>query len=769
MAAKQRLQTELDSDAEGRGHNLSLSPQQNKDSLDEPAGERAGYVTSWSHLADELKRLDLLIKLQVLAQWKSHPADPLDQFKGLVVSDAEIALLLRRMAEAPEQRDNAEPTEPDTQEIIEALANLDAEIEGRRLASSPDEVYLALPHLSRVFNLSRFEELCLVICLAPELDRRYEKLYAWLQDDVTRKKPGVDLVLRLAASGPQERLAVRLAFQPQSPLLRYRLVHLLESAPEGRTPLLSRFLKLDDRIVDYLLGTSRIDGRLEGIASLVNGESGLADVLPEETRSRVLRLIGMHFEVAAESRPALVVQVNGADGSGRRALAQIGASEMGLPLLVMDAAKLLEGPLPMDELAWLAGREALLQPAALCFENLDALTGNESHKNSTDLLLEVAKECSWVTFFLGERPWKPGESEDLAFVTVDLPSPDDAERVRVWQRLASSLEIDAGVDFGELASKFRFTQGQIRDALLAARNATLWRPAGEREINRADLSAACRAQSGQKLNSLARKVTPVYTWNDIVLPDQVLRQMREICQRVVHRHRVMGEWGFGKKLALGKGVNALFAGPSGAGKTMAAEIIAQELDLDLYKIDLSGVVSKYIGETEKNLDRVFTAAQDANAILFFDEADALFGKRSEVRDSHDRYANIEISYLLQKMEEYEGVAILATNLKANLDESFTRRLAFTIHFPFPDEPSRLLIWKGIWPGAITLDESVDFEWMSHRFKLSGGNIKNIALGAAFLAASDGGSVTMSHMIHATRREYQKLGKPLTPGELGECS
>jgi SpoVK/Ycf46/Vps4 family AAA+-type ATPase len=256
-------------------------------------------------------------------------------------------------------------------------------------------------------------------------------------------------------------------------------------------------------------------------------------------------------------------------------------------------------------------------------------------------------------------------------------------------------------------------------------------------------------------------VKPVYTWDDIVLPEEVLSQLREICQRVVYRHRVIGDWGFGKKLSLGKGVNALFAGPSGAGKTMASEIIANELELDLYKIDLSGVVSKYIGETEKNLDRVFSAAEDANAVLFFDEADALFGKRSEVRDSHDRYANIEISYLLQKMEEYEGVAILATNLRANLDESFTRRLAFTIHFPFPDETSRHLIWKKIWPPQLAIAQAVDLEFISRQFKLSGGNIKNVALGAAFLAASDGGQVTMSHLLHAIRREYQKLGKPIS--------
>jgi SpoVK/Ycf46/Vps4 family AAA+-type ATPase len=238
-----------------------------------------------------------------------------------------------------------------------------------------------------------------------------------------------------------------------------------------------------------------------------------------------------------------------------------------------------------------------------------------------------------------------------------------------------------------------------------------------------------------------------------------------MCQRVTHRQRVLGDWGFDRKLSLGKGVNALFAGPSGTGKTMAAEIIANELGLDLYKINLAGVVSKYIGETEKNLDRIFTAAENANAILFFDEADALFGKRSEVRDSHDRYANIEISYLLQKMEQYEGIAILATNLRQNLDDAFVRRLAFTIHFPFPNETQRREIWTKTWPAAVPLGSDVDLDFLATQFKLSGGNIKNIALASAFLAAADGGVVSMEHLCHATQREYQKLGKVLSDAEL----
>jgi SpoVK/Ycf46/Vps4 family AAA+-type ATPase len=243
-------------------------------------------------------------------------------------------------------------------------------------------------------------------------------------------------------------------------------------------------------------------------------------------------------------------------------------------------------------------------------------------------------------------------------------------------------------------------------------------------------------------------------------------QLREICARVEHSHSVLGDWGFDRKFSLGKGVTALFAGPSGVGKTMAAEVVAGELQLDLYKIDLAGVVSKYIGETEKNLDRLFTAAESANAILLFDEADALFGKRSEVRDSHDRYANIEISYLLQKMETYEGVAILATNLRQNLDEAFARRLAFHVHFPFPDVADRHRIWQIVWPPETPLDGDLDWDFHATRFKLSGGNIRNAALAAAFVAAAEGVSVSKRHVIQGVVREYQKLGKSLGTADLG---
>jgi SpoVK/Ycf46/Vps4 family AAA+-type ATPase len=272
------------------------------------------------------------------------------------------------------------------------------------------------------------------------------------------------------------------------------------------------------------------------------------------------------------------------------------------------------------------------------------------------------------------------------------------------------------------------------------------------------LFAAARLYSNPRLSSLARKLNPRYGWADIVLPVDQIRLLHEIVNTVRQRPRVLDEWGIGRKLASSRGVTILFAGPPGTGKTMAAEVIAGELGLDLYKIDLSTVISKYIGETEKNLERIFNEAETSNAILFFDEADSLFGKRSEVRDSHDRYANIEISYLLQRMEAYDGVTMLATNLRANLDEAFTRRLQFAVDFPFPEEADRLRIWNTLFPAEVPCAADVDLAVLAERFKLAGGNIRNIIVNAAFLAAADGGEVSMDHILHGTRRELQKMGR-----------
>ena len=286
---------------------------------------------------------------------------------------------------------------------------------------------------------------------------------------------------------------------------------------------------------------------------------------------------------------------------------------------------------------------------------------------------------------------------------------------------------------------------------------------GDAPISFERVQRSCRLHSRGGLDDLAQRIDSTADWEDLILPPAQIQLLRELAGQVRHRATVHETWGFAARGARGLGLSALFIGDSGTGKSLAAEVIANDLGLDLYRIDLSAVVSKYIGETEKNLARLFADAASFDAILFFDEADALFGKRSAVREAHDRYANIEISFLLQELESYDGVVVLATNLRKNIDDAFVRRLHATVEFPVPGTAERLRIWQRIWPAAAPLAEDVDLEYLARTVEVPGGNIANIALSGAFFAAADGGTVTMAHLHRATQREYQKMGKVRSRG------
>jgi len=346
-----------------------------------------------------------------------------------------------------------------------------------------------------------------------------------------------------------------------------------------------------------------------------------------------------------------------------------------------------------------------------------------------------------------------------------LPAPDIRQRLELWRNLVGGAWPAADEELLEsVAAKFRFGPGKIAAVAGAMRRNA--RVEGGNESPGALLHRACREESNRNLGAFAHKLEPKYRWDDLVAPADILAQLREIRDCVRHRRRVYGEWGFEDKFSLGKGLNVLFSGPSGTGKTMSAEVLAGDLGLDLYKVDLASVVSKYIGETEKNLARIFKEAESGNCILLFDEADALFGKRSEVKDSHDRYANIEINYLLQRMEEYDGIVILTTNMSKNLDAAFTRRIRYTVEFPLPDEKQRDELWRKVFPAATPLAEDLDLDFLAKRFKFTGANIKNIALNGAFMAASNGGVVDMAHVIAALKREYRKMGKLCSRSDFG---
>ena len=712
------------------------------------------FATSIEHLLAELERVDLMIRARV-AQVRQAQTDD-EHFRGLYISEQEVDELLRKPLGVPQWLSAGNPGRWDA--IAEALARVDADVAMRSDLARRHGVELRLERLQRVFALERFDVDVLLVCLASELDLRYEKLYAYLQDDVTRKRPTVDLMLNLLTPSPAAQLQARRRFADDAPLRRHRLIEAFDDPASPHPTLLSRGLKADERIVAYLFGDDgAIDARLRPFAELLVPGGGLGSLIEHPALPQGLG------EITAIASEAPVVHLTGAPGVGRRTLAGALCRDAGRGrLLAVQADRLLADASSVAAMLALIEREARLQDAAVLFEQADAFQV-EANQPALRALNQTLQAGATICFLSSQREWDNAAPLGRRYLHVAVPSPDGPRRLRMWQRTLEGRPVEPGVDVAGVAGRFRLTFGQIDEAAATARH--LARLRGASALGTADLFDACRSHSNRKLGGLARKIVPRYKWDEIVLPPDCIAQLREICNHMKYRDRVYGDWGFGRKLALGKGLTALFAGPSGTGKTMAADVIAGELGLELYKIDLSSVISKYIGETEKNLSRIFDEAETSNAILFFDEADALFGKRSEVKDSHDRYANIEVGYLLQRMEEYEGIAILATNLRKNMDDAFVRRLHFTIEMPFPDEADRHRIWQGIWPNDTPCDGDLDLATLARRFEMTGGNIRNVALAAAFLAADEGEVVRMRHVMRATQREYQKSGKLLRDHEM----
>ena len=714
------------------------------------------YRDNYDHIADELQKLDLLIQLRVMAfRLMARKMQESAASQQRYISHEEVDWLLS-------QNGLPETEHPELSGTRKRLDILQTKINAMVTQSLERGVFLALPQLAHIFGLSPFEVQLVIICLAPELYRKYDKLYAYLQDDITRKKPSVDLVLDLLCNTREDRWKARTLFSEYTPLFRSGILHMADDlqSPSGSSDL-ARFLKLDQRIASFLLGNNSIDGRLDGIAQLYQPIKKM-DQVPVDSiiKTRLLNLTQHHFADQKGSRKRLVLHFYGPYGVGKRDLALGICEKLNCPLLYVDLELLAANELCPETLLRLAFREGLFLQAAIYLDHVDLLLEEDAKaKALLKKLARVIAEYGWLTFLAGEKPWTPkGVFEHLMFQAVQLPVPDAPLRETAWKKGMENLAPLTEITWnGQLASQFRLTPGQIRDAVDFVAN-RLAMSDGQKEITLADLYAACRNQSNQKLKELAIKIEPNYSWEDIVLPEDKVVQLKEICSQVKHRYQVFGEWGFDQKLSYGKGLSVLFSGPPGTGKTMAAEVIAHELQLDLYKIDLSGVVSKYIGETEKNLSKIFHEAETSNAILFFDEADALFGKRTQVSDAHDRYANIETSYLLQKMEEYEGVVILATNLRENMDEAFTRRIRFIVEFPFPDTATRLEIWKTHFPSEAPVSDGIDYEFLSKQFQIAGGNIKNIVLNSAFLAAGNSGIIDMEHLLNSTKREFEKIGK-----------
>ncbi|MEE1840063.1 MULTISPECIES: ATP-binding protein [unclassified Streptomyces] len=607
-----------------------------------------------------------------------------------------------------------------------------------------------IQRLAEDFGLVPLDVDLLLVAMAPDIDHRFERLYGYLNDDLTRRRPTIGLALDLC--GLPAASTGRFRFSPSAPLVAGGLLEVLEA----ERPLLSRVLRVPDRITAHLLGDDEIDGRLRGLVR-VAGPGMAPDTGPEVAR----------VAAALGTGSGLVHLLDrGGDPGGLAVEALLAA---GRRPLVVDIAALTALPEPAEAVRTLAA-EARLSGGGVVLGPLEALAPERPERARLLGGLCAAVAGAPLAAY-GKKNWDPlwtGESP----VPVQVLSPGPGGVARQWRRALAEAGAAVGVPAGspsadeeliEATASYRLDSEQVRKAsVVASRLAVL----AERPVDVRDLRTAVRAQNGAGLERLARRIEPAVGWDDLVLPAATRRELSELALRARHREQVLGQWRMRPGGGRGRGIIALFAGESGTGKTMSAEVVASELGMELYVVDLSTVVDKYIGETEKNLERIFVEASDVNGILLFDEADAIFGKRSQVKDAHDRHANVESAYLLQRMESFDGIAVLTTNLRGNLDEAFTRRLDVIAEFPMPDAQQRLALWDRCLGTAIPREAGLDLEFCAGRFELAGGSIRACAVTAAYLAAESGRPLGMEQIVSAVLQEYRKLGRLVRESEFG---
>ena len=579
-----------------------------------------------------------------------------------------------------------------------------------------------LARVAARLGLKPFERDLLWLAAAPEIDPALGPLLAEAQGDGAPPWATFGLALRHLPGADWSTIA------PAGRLRRWRLLELV-----GAGPLTGTALRVDETVLHRLLGHGHADPRLEPWFHDMPDAAAPTAIDPE------MVALAQAWSRSATLADAPVAQLECGDAGQ---LVQALAAQLQLQAVRLSTLPLPEATVDREQLARLWEREALLRGALLWVEAGD---GNARLADFVDRLQALVVTSGAPLPLRRARHLLRGRGGDAA------------ARLAVWRQQLGARAAAMNGALTPLAEQFELPAAAIEHV---ARD---WQQAGQTSAH--SLWQAARARARRDIDGLAERIDACATWDDLVLPAPTLALLRSMAAQVRQRHRVLRDWGFAERSSRGLGLGALFAGASGTGKTMAAEVLANHLQLDLYRIDLAALVSKYIGETEKNLSRVFAAAEASGAILLFDEADALFGKRSEVRDSHDRYANLEVSYLLQRIESWRGLAILTSNLRLAIDPAFMRRLRFIVNFPFPDDAARALIWQRAFPPRAPLQD-IDVGKLA-RLSIAGGSIRNVALNAAYLAADDGAAISMRHLRSAADAEFAKADKQLPAADVGD--
>ncbi len=705
----------------------------------QPGGGAAPFRDGLDHLLAELAwiRRDLEQRIQqATRRFDSEENSPCSAYG---ITPTEVMNQLRRADAEP----NGAPPSLDPART-EALAP-------RVEASLARGVPLPLDRLRRLFGLSRFELDILLTCLLPDFYPGFERVFGFIQDDATRTHPTVGFFMETLRGNPGGREIVWRAFHAGSPMMSWGLIAPVGGG--GRLPLLKRAFHVDERIITHLLGSDLYDGKLEGAAALMD-VGGVDRKLPGDKR------VDWIVNTMKKGDGCALVSLSGNDVDGAEAFVKSVSRTLGWRLLKCPVSVLVERRQWRLDLVDRLLREAVLQPATILLHEEDP-TG-ESLPGMGPFLRRCGRK-GMLLFYLGRRGVAMEWGDlPIRFTRMEFNAPDASERVRFWRRAIEREGLGWSGDVVEqLAMRYPLSEKKVHETL-----GRLARFAGDGELDEdralTMINRVIDDRARGPLDELAQRIEPAFDWEDLVVHGWLADHLKAFRNTIANQFTVYEKWGVGEKTPRGRGAAALFSGSSGTGKTMAAEVIARDLGLNLYRVDLADLVSKYIGETEKNIKKIFLAARGADTLLFFDEADALFGRRTEIRDSHDRYANLEVNYLLQSLEEHDGPVILATNRKKNMDEAFLRRIHFIVEFPRPSEALRRILWQKKLPPSAPRTDDVDFSILARHFEISGGDIKNAAVQAAFMAASDGRVVTMSHLLLALKREYLKLGK-LFPG------
>lgn len=731
----------------------------------------APYGNSRDHLKDRLALLELHIKKQlVISKINNADAAKFDEFSGMYVSEEEVSAYLDSQYN-PNDAENLNKHKT-VKSLSREIERRTRQINRRQDATPHRDIPLRLLLLKDRFQLTDTQMDILLCCMAPDIDIRFERFFAYLQNDVSKKRPGIQLLAGIFFDRSRHGDAVfeaRRFFSPGSGLFAKNLFR-LDLNGNDDIPFPSLQPRVADSVIDFLLENDHLDASIRETACLIQPRPMDRYAGYFDYHVNILEKLARECE---ENRVIQPIYIGGPDGAGKLQLVETFATLLNKRVLSIDFISVLSMPYDLRYILALLERDARLHYAILHFhlQSCDDMPGKVAGREFAGDVLKtflLDNPLDAVVLTGTDNYARIKDKIGGGIHAFYIPMPTVQQRYELWNNLLDSADPDEDKEWlNGLAVKFRFTPGRIRAVLNAVTRSTSTLEDHKKVIHLDDIYKCCREESDKGLLSYSRKIVPHYRWKDIVLPEDTMAQLKEICISIQNRTKVYFQWGFEAKFSLGKGLNILLAGPPGIGKTMSAEIIAAELGLDLYKIDLSCVISKYIGETEKNLSKIFKEAETSNCILFFDEADALFGKRTEVRDSHDRYANIEINYLLQKMDEYDGIVLMATNMRKNLDTAFTRRLHHVVEFPFPDEKYRGMIWKNAFPSETPMAQDIDYDFLAGKFKIAGGNIKNIAVNSAFLASANGGIVNMDNIILALKREYRKMGKMCSKSDFGK--